>query len=133
MKNKKQKKMVFILWGFALAFILYLFFVPKTIQIRSNAHGVNFVTNKELITDVEITAPFLYSLIPCDPKEHLIRDLDGTVTEIIQTYKIEAKLSFQHKNSMKIHFDINDTITHTYILKFADKDITITNGEAVKQ
>lgn len=56
-------------------------------------------------------------------------DATGTITEI---YTIEAEFSLNRQNSFKINILTSAEVNHTYILKFADKDITIVNGKVVE-
>ena len=45
---------------------------------------------------------------------------------------IEAEISLNTKNTMKLYFERLEDATYTYILKFADKDIIISNGKVVE-
>ena len=56
-------------------------------------------------------------------------DSNGNITE---TYVIEAEISLNTKNTMKLYFERLEDATYTYILKFADKDIIISNGKVVE-
>lgn len=60
--------------------------------------------------------------------------LGGIVAEKISTYKMQAEPSFfgQSMVTMRLKIETTDEMTHTYILKFADKDVKIVNGKVVE-
>jgi len=116
-----------------LLFALCLFFmfhmVGKTKQLRSDSAGVEFVTEGEVVTCLNVRGTFPYTSIVPKLAEERKTDSNGNITE---TYVIEAEISLNTKNTMKLYFERLEDATYTYILKFADKDIIISNGKVVE-
>ena len=132
MSTTKKKRTRFVI-GIMLLFALCLFFmfhmVGKTKQLRSDSAGVEFVTEGGLVTCLNVKGTFPYtSIVAKDPEERRI-DSNGDITEV---YVIEAEISLNTQNTMKLYFERLEDATYTYILKFADKDIIISNGKVVE-
>lgn len=139
MKNKKQKRQTMlipvrylIVGGILAAFILCLFLTPRTIRLRSDFSGVEFVYEDESITEVIINGAVPYGLILSSYEENVIRDAEGRVVEEIRTYAIEAGLSLRLGTGMKINIETSEKMVYTYILNFKDKEVTIINGRVVE-
>ena len=132
MSTTKKKRTRFVI-GIMLLFALCLFFmfhmVGKTKQLRSDSAGVEFVTEGEVVTCLKVRGTFPYTSIVPKLAEERKTDSNGNITE---TYVIEAEISLNTKNTMKLYFDRLEDATYTYILKFADKDIIISNGKVVE-
>ena len=132
MKNRKWKKRIILTsGGIAAALLLCLLLLPSTIRIRSDSSGVTFVRDGERVTEVDINGPFPYGLAVSSLVEKVVRDDEGKVTEEIQTYTMEAGFSLRRRTSAKIYIEVPEKGDRTYILKFADADVTITNGKVV--
>lgn len=127
-----KKKILFVIGGVFIIYILCILFVPDTIRLNSDDTGIEYVMKGEIVTDVLAEGPFLYGLVTSYPSEEFIQDVDGKVIEEIRTYVMEANFSIRQKLSMKIHIDTSEDIVYTYIFKFADKDVTITNGKVAE-
>ena len=58
----------------------------------------------------------------------------GNVEEEIYIYTMQAEPTFLGTGMMNLKIDVetSDEIIFTYILKFADKDVKITNGKVVE-
>lgn len=116
-----------------LLFALCLFFVfhmvGKTKQLRSDSAGVEFVTEGKVVTCLNARGTLPYTSIVPRLAEERKTDSNGNITEV---YVIEAEISLNTKNTMKLYFERLEDATYTYILKFADKDITISNGKVVE-
>lgn len=127
-----KKKTRFII-GILLLFVLCLFFMfhmaGKTKQLRSDSAGVVFVTEGEIITCLNVRGTFPYTSIVPKLAEERKTDSNGNITEV---YVMEAEISLNTKNTMKLYFERLEDATYTYILKFADKDIIISNGKVVE-
>lgn len=132
MSTKKKKRTRFII-GIMLLFAPCLFFVfhmvGKTKQLRSDSAGVEFVTEGKVVTSLNVRGTFPYTSIVPRLAEERKTDSNGNITEV---YVIEAEISLNTKNTMKLYFERLEDATYTYILKFADKDITISNGKVVE-
>lgn len=115
----------------ALALGLLLVFNKewKTVRLRSDSTGIEYVTQDGKITCVNINGQFPYLSIVPKSTERRETDSAGNITE---TYAIEAEFSLNHRNTMKLFIKTSNEVTYTYILKFADKDVTIKNGEVVE-
>lgn len=127
------KKRTSLIIGVMLLFVLclFLFFgmAGRTKQLRSDSAGVEFKTEGEIITCVNIKGTFPYTSIVPKLAEERKTDSEGNITEV---YVIEAELSLNTKNTMNLYFEKLENATYTYILKFADKDIIISNGQVVE-
>lgn len=130
-KNRKYGILIIIVGAF-IVFLLYMFFVPNTLMLKSDDDGVEFIYKDHTITDVIVDGPFLYGVITSYPQEEIIRDANGNVIEKIQTYNMEATFSIRQRMNMKVNIETSKDIIYTYVFKFADKDVTITNGKVVK-
>lgn len=132
MSTKKKKRTLFIrgiMLLFALCIFLCSIMVGKTTQLRSDSRGVEFVTEGGLVTCLNVKGTFPYtSIVAKDPEERRI-DSNGDITEV---YVIETKISLNTQNTMKLYFERSESATYTYILKFADKDVIISNGKVVE-
>lgn len=131
--NGKNKKSWFIVCsGFLVLFLCVTILVSrrnKTILLNYDSANIEFITTSNLITCITIRGQFPYqSILPklADKRE---TDATGTITEI---YTIEAEFSLNQQNSLKINIETSDEVIYIYILKFADKDITIVNGKVVE-
>lgn len=104
------------------------------IQLRSDSPGVEFVTENGKITYVTVRGQFPYERVICPRENSDMQDSSGSVTEKISTYKMQAEPSFfgQSMVTMRLKIETTDEMTHTYILKFADKDVKIVNGKVVE-
>ena len=122
MSTTKKKRTRFVI-GIMLLFALCLFFmfhmVGKTKQLRSDSAGVEFVTEGEVVTCLNVRGTFPYTSIVPKLAEERKTDSNGNITE-------------NTKNTMKLYFERLEDATYTYILKFADKDIIISNGKVVE-
>ena len=132
MSTTKKKRKRFII-SVMLLFVLCLFLIfcmeGNTKQLRSDSAGVEFITEGEIVTCVNIKGTFPYiSIVPKLATERKT-DSEGSITEV---YIIEAKISLNTQNTMKLYIDRLEDATYTYILKFADKDIIISNGKVVE-
>ena len=132
MSTTKKKRKRFII-SVMLLFVLCLFLIfcmeGNTKQLRSDSAGVEFITEGEIVTCVNIKGTFPYiSIVPKLATERKT-DSEGNITEV---YLIEAKISLNTQNTMKLYIDRLEDATYTYILKFADKDIIISNGKVVE-
>lgn len=131
-KNRK-KRILPIAGGGIILLVLCLFFilsmVGSTKQIRSDSAGVEFITDGEIITCVNIKGQFPYLSVVPKLAEYSKTDSEGNIAEI---YTIEAEISLNTRNSMKLFIETSEEVTYTYILKFADKDITISNGKVLE-
>lgn len=132
MSTTKRKRKRFII-SVMVFFILCLFVVfcmeGKTKQLRSDSSGVEFITEGEIVTCVNIKGTFPYTSIVPQNAEERKTDSEGNITEV---YVIEAEISLKTQNTMKIYFERSEGVIHTYILKFADKDIIVSNGKMVE-
>ncbi|MDD3338801.1 MAG: hypothetical protein PHS82_08100 [Lachnospiraceae bacterium] len=127
------KKRTSLIIGVMLLFVLclFLFFcmADSTKQLRSDSAGVEFKTEGKIITCVNIKGTFPYTSIVPKLAEERKTDSEGNITEV---YVIEAEFSLNTKNTMNLYFEKLENATYTYILKFADKDIIISNGQVVE-
>lgn len=132
MSTTKKKRKRFII-SVMLLFVLCLFLIfcmeGNTKQLRSDNAGVEFITEGEIVTCVNIKGTFPYTSIVPKPATERKTDSEGNITEV---YIIEAEISLNTQNTMKLYIDILEDATYTYILKFADKDIIISNGKVVE-
>lgn len=132
MSMTKKKRKCFII-GIMLFFVLCLFLLfcveGNTKQLRSDSAEVEFITEGEIVTCVNIKGVFPYtSIVPKNAGERKT-DSEGNITEI---YVIEVEISLTSQNTMKLYCERLEDATYTYILKFADKDIIISNGKVVE-
>jgi hypothetical protein len=130
MSTKKKRRICFII-RYMLPFACVLCFVwwGKTKQLRSDSAGVEFVTEGDIVTCLNVRGTFPYTSIAPKLAKKSNTDTNGNVTEV---YEMEAEISLNTKNTMKLYFERLEGATYTYILKFADKDIIITNGKVVE-
>ncbi len=89
---------------------------------------------EDCVTCIEIRGQFPYLRVNCPLGYDEVRDKTDRVTEKICTYTMQAEPAFLGQSivSMKLDIESSDEITYTYILKFADKDVKITNGKVVE-
>lgn len=131
-KNKKKRILIMTAGGIVfliLGFFTILCMTGVKTQLRSDSAGVEFVTDGEKITYVNITGQFPYfNIVSTTPEERRI-DSEGNITEV---YTIEAEMSLSTAISMRLFIETSEDVTYTYILKFADKDVTISNGKVVE-
>lgn len=134
MKNQKSKAMTKKLIeissvGVILFFMLgILIMANRTIAIHSDSSGVKFVTDGERISEITIQGPFPYNSIVPDSEKRILTDAGGRITGEIETYNLKAEFSWFMCQNLKIKVEISKDFTHTYILNFADKVITIVDG-----
>lgn len=131
MSTTKKKRIRFTI-VVILLFVLCIFLfnmAGNTKQLRSDSAGVEFITEGEIVTCVNIKGTFPYTSIVPKLAEERKTDSDGNITEV---YVMEAEIPLNTKNSMKLYFEKLEDATYTYILKFADKDIIISNGQVVE-
>lgn len=136
--GSKKRRAVFAVCIVAAAavfcFILAVSVLDRTIQLRSDSSGVEFVAEGERITGVNISGRFPYQFVFSPVTKESKTDESGTVTEEITIYTIQAELSWTNsKVSMKINIEPSDEIIRTYVLKFSDRDVMIRNGKEVEQ
>lgn len=135
MRRKNNKKWLLLAAGggfifLILSLVLIFRMMGKTVQLRSDGAGVKFVTEGEIITCVNIKGQFPYlSVVPRSAEKCTI-DAEGNITEV---YIIEAEFSLNQRNSMKLDIETSEEVTYKYILKFADRDVTILNGKEVEK
>ncbi|MDE7178001.1 MAG: hypothetical protein K2O59_09310 [Lachnospiraceae bacterium] len=133
-----RKKILCSLGGIAALLILcgviMIRLSDHPIQLRSDSPGVEFVTENGQITYVTVRGQFPYERVICPLENSDMQDSSGRVTEKISTYKMQAEASFfgQSMVTMRLKIETTDEMTHTYILKFADKDVKIVNGKVVE-
>lgn len=130
MITKKRKRFII---SVMLLFVLCLFLIfcmeGSTKQLRLDSAGVEFITDGEIVTCVNIKGTFPYTSIVPKPAAERKTDSEGNITEV---YIMEAEISLNTKNTMKLYIERSEDAAHTYILKFADKDIIISDGRVVE-
>lgn len=133
-----RKKILCFLGGIAallsLCGVIAVRLLDHPIQLRSDSPGVEFVTENGQITYVTVRGQFPYERVICPLENSDMQDSSGSVTEKISTYKMQAEPSFfgQSMVTMRLKIETTDEMPHTYILKFADKDVKIVNGKVVE-
>ncbi len=128
-KKKRKRFIISVMLLFVLCLFLIFCMEGNTKQLRSDSAGVEFITEGEIVTCVNIKGTFPYTSIVPKPATERKTDSEGNITEV---YIIEAEISLNTQNTMKLYIDILEDATYTYILKFADKDIIISNGKVVE-
>jgi L-2-hydroxyglutarate oxidase LhgO len=103
----------------------------KTIQIRSDAPSVEFVTEGDTVRRVNVSAPFPYNTVVPTLEQSIEQDEQGNVVSETRTYTLEANFVFLGAGDMKIDIDVSEDIAYTYILQFADRTVTIAEGTVV--
>lgn len=135
-KKLKRRRNTLLFKGVVAAIIICLIIVAilmnKTIQIRSDSAMVEFVTEGDFVTDVNIHGQFPYRYIVPALDKSVVRDSAGNVVQEIRTYTLGAELSWNMQTDMKIDIETADDIVYIYNLKFADKDISIVDGKVVE-
>lgn len=138
MDRKKQEvnqlKLVVISGGAVvlLCLVLIVMCKNKTIQIRSDSAGVEFVTEDNNVSEVTVCGRLPYGLVVPSLEESSVTDTNGKVIEQIRTYTLEAEISLHLQGKMKINIETSNDVIQTYILKFANGEITIKNGKVVE-
>lgn len=133
-----HRKARFIVSGIAAVIILCgaaaIMLLNHPIQLRSDSAGIEFITEAGQVTCVAVRGKFPYVQVNCPVENDYIQDPAGNVTEKICTYTMQAEPAFlgQSMTAMKLNIETSDEITYSYILKFADKDVTIVNGKVVE-
>jgi len=56
---------------------------------------------------------------------------EGDTITCVSVGTIEAAFSLTFGNSINVYIEVSDDIMHTYVFRFADKDITILDGKIV--
>lgn len=56
---------------------------------------------------------------------------EGDTVTFVSVGTIEAAFSLAFGNSINVYIEVSDDIMHTYVFRFADKDITIMDGKIV--
>lgn len=131
-KNKKKRIFAMTAVGitiFILCFVVLFGVTGMKKQLRSDSAGVEFITDGEIITCVDIKGQFPYLYIALTTPEERKTDSEGNITEI---YIIEAEISLRTAIGTRLYIETSEEATYTYILKFADKDVTISNGKVVE-
>lgn len=133
--NRKKRKLYAICA--AIAAVILCISLPavrldRTVQLRSDAAGVKFVTEDGIVTCVEVEGSFPYWSVVATQETEAVKDGAGNIVEEISTYAFEAGLSLSTALSMKLYIEPSTAVTHTYVLKFADKDVVIRNGRVVE-
>lgn len=79
-------------------------------------------------------ADVVYLRVVCPLDKEVVQDAAGNVEEEIYIYTMQAEPTFLGTGMMNLKIDVetSDEIIFTYILKFADKDVKITNGKVVE-
>lgn len=135
-KHTKKAKSLYIVGSIVLIILLCVVltvtFVDKTIHLRSDSPAVEFVTEGDAVNCVNIYGKFPYRNIIPTLDENVVQDENGNVVEETRTYTLEAAFSLLLAGNMKIDIETSDDVTYTYILKFADRDITIVDGRIIK-
>lgn len=129
-----KKKMSLVITGGILAVLIIVLLTVAVMlrrTIRSDSPGVEFSYDGEIMTEVKISGRIPYGIVVSSKEEDTIRD--GEAKEKATTYTIGTGFSLRRKNSLKIPIETLEGVTCTYILKFADKDVTITDGKVVEQ
>ena len=136
--KSSRKKRFYILGAIAIVLILcsvtFVAFLNHPIQLRSDSAEVEFIAEDGRIICVAVRGHFPYSQVHCPFESSYIQDQTGNVTEKVYTYTMQAKPTFfgQGMMSLKLDIETSSEMTHTYILKFADKDVKIVDGKVVE-
>lgn len=133
--NSKKRKIYAICAAIAAGILcigLLAVRLDRTVQIRSDAEGVEFITENGIVTCVEISGSFPYWSVLATHETEVVKDEAGNPVEEISTYAFEASLSLSAALSMKLNIEPPKATDHIYILKFADKDVVIRNGRVVE-
>lgn len=128
-----KKRGLFISGSILAAFLLIMLLLPDSVPLRSDAHGVTFLSDDGLITEVIVNGSFPYTQVISYPDRQVIEDEFGNTKEIIQSYTMKAALSMNLRTSLHLYIETPDMADHTYILNFADKTVTITNGKVAEE
>lgn len=137
-KSNTRKKIIYAIAGVVTVLIICgivgIALLNHTVQIRSDSAGVTFEMDDDRITCVSIKGQFPYLRVTCPFEEDFVQDAEGNVIETIRTYTMEAEPFVIGKSvlSMNLNIEASNGMTYTYILKFADKDVTIVNGKVVE-
>lgn len=131
--KSKRGRGTLILCGAAFIAAIYMALVTgamgKRVQLRSDCPGIEYVTEGETISCVVFRGPFPYQSIVPRLAEEKTTDEEGNRTEV---YVIEAALSLNTGSCRKLYIQVSDEVDHTYVLRFADKDVKIVNGKLVE-
>ena len=132
---KRKFFLLCILCGAIIVLVLSgtFFFVVNddVIYLRYNQANVEYVMDGDVITRVSIEGCFPYRNVYGEILEtETSAELDGSITEV---YVIKGEPSLFLGTSLKLNIEISENITRTYILKFEDRDIIISNGKVVEQ
>lgn len=136
-KNKTNLTLIIAGATMLLALCLLILFgiIHKPILLRSDQVNIIYITEKdeavsERITYLTVEGKFPYlSIVPSLPEQRTTNS-ERNVTEI---YKIKGKFYFNQRTSMTLDIMSSNDTVYTYILQFADKNITIHNGKAAEQ
>lgn len=121
--------------GSAVCFLLCLVLIIMkgyTVRLCSDSGGVEFITEGETVTRVNIHGQFPFLSIVPGFTESRVTDAKGNVTEETRIYTVEAEFALNRQMSMHLDIEASDDMVRTYILKFADRDIKIVNGKVVE-
>ena len=136
--KKSRKKSIFVMCSIAVIFVLCcvtaVLLLNHPVLICSDAGGVEFVTEEDRITYVSVRGQYPYLRVVCPLDKEVVQDAAGNVEEEIYIYTMQAEPTFLGSGMMNLKIDVetSDEIIFTYILKFADKDVKITNGKVVE-
>ncbi|MBU9737669.1 hypothetical protein [Diplocloster agilis] len=133
-KGRVNKRFLIAAAGLAVMILglCLIFLLSKASGIRSDSSGVVFITEGGTVKEVTIDGHFPFRNVIPTLEESTVRGIDGTVIEEIKTYTLEDEFSPTMQGTMKIYIETADDMTKTYVLKFADRDITITDGRVVE-
>lgn len=136
--KKSRIKSIFVMCSIAVIFVLCcvtaVLLLNHPVLICSDAGGVEFVTEEDRITYVSVRGQYPYLRVVCPLDKEVVQDAAGNVEEEIYIYTMQAEPTFLGTGMMNLKIDVetSDEIIFTYILKFADKDVKITNGKVVE-
>lgn len=133
--NRKKRKLYAVCATIAAVILcvsLLAARLDRTVQLRSDAAGVEFVMEDGIVTCVEVNGSFPYWSVVATQEAEAVKDGAGNIVEEITTYAFEAGLSLSTAQSMKLYIEPPTAAAHTYVLKFADKDVVIRNGRVVE-
>ena len=124
-----------ILCGAIIVLVLggTFFFVVNddVIQLRYDQTNVEYDMDGDVITRVSIEGRFPYRNVYGETLEtETSLGSDDNMTEV---YVINGEPSFFLGATLNFNIEISENITRTYILKFEDRDIIISNGKVVEQ
>ena len=124
----KKQKILLVISVLAIICIVSVSLIPSKIHLLSYGKGIKYVYSDDLLSDIIIEGPLFYGMINSFPEEKVKKDEKGNIVEIVETYTVEAKFSMNKTTNLKVHIETGESVTYTYIFKFKDRDIVVTNG-----